>query len=322
MPAVTPPSFSFGAAVTLVVHRYHRALLSVPALAGGTTLGEKDLLAVGRAPSADRFTLDEHLAYLSSSGALAADRPLLVLGMRNSLVNLRCPVIAEGRVHAVAGEVPEKSRRSYFGIGARGGRLQTGDALGDACQDWSDADFFCAGVPVLDERFESAALFDAILTEAADHSHLYQLPRGNHPLATDASRAAWAHLHDTFTAHLNSDRASAAAAMRSALETLRPEPSRCANYLHVVLGLGVAGEICCVIAHGRLESIGRRAAELGAKRAVCVENSGSAMPTFLPEGTAGPRIPLFRAPNFRPQGRALLVIELESSGFDSLGGMV
>ncbi|WP_295428936.1 hypothetical protein [uncultured Thiodictyon sp.] len=317
-----PPSFSFGARVELVVRQYRRALLCIPALASGARLDEKDLLGQGPAATEAKFSLDEHLEYLVNQGVITGDRPLLAFGMRNSLVNLRCPVILDGRSHAVAGEDPQRSRRPYYGIGARDGRLVMGQALGDSQEDWSAADFFCAAVPVLDERLDQPALLDAILTEAADHSHVFDLPRGNHPLATDATRAAWAQLHDAFTANLYTDRPQAAAAMRAALAGLDPAPSRCADYLHAVLGVSAAGELVCVFAHGLLEAVGRRAGLLGAERAVCVENSGSIMPTFLPEGADGERIPLLRAPNFRPKGRALLVIELTTGGFESLAGVV
>lgn len=323
MAATRPrPAFSFGGAVELVVRDYRRALLSLPALGSGMALAAKDLLSPGPASSADKYSLEEHLQYLTDSGQLADDRPLLALGMRNSLVNLRCPVIAEGRIHAVTGEAPLASRRPYFGMGARAGRLSMGEALGTSPEDWTDADFFCAGIPVFDERFDDAALFDLMLTETADHSHLFDLPRGNHPRATEVTRDAWSGLHGAFTASLESDRSEAVTAMRRALYKLQPQPPRCANYLHAVLGIGGAGELCCVFANGLLEAVGRRAAALGAQRALCVENSGSVMPTFFPEGAAGPAIPLLRAPNFRPKGRALLVIELETSGFDSLEAMV
>ena len=279
--ALAQSGFSFGARVELVVRDYRRALLSVPALTTEAPLGEKNLLAAGPASVADKCTLEEHLQHLLERGLLTPERPLLALGMRNTLVNLRCPAIIDGRLHAVDGEEPQRSRRPYFGIGARDGQLALGLALGDAPQDWSSADFFCAAVPVYDDRLDAPALLDAILTEASDHSHIFDLPRGNHPQATDETRAAWSRLHETFLANLYADRPQAVAAMRAAVQGLNPGLRRCVDYLHAVLGVGAAGELCCVFAHGRLESVGRMARQLGAERAVCVENSGSIMPTCL-----------------------------------------
>ena len=37
------------------------------------------------------------------------------------------------------------------------------------------------------------------------------------------------------------------------------------------------------------------------------------MPTFLANGLPGEQIPLLRAPNFRPEGRALLIVELKNA---------
>lgn len=313
-------ALGFGARVELAVRRYRRAILSLPGLERGAR--EKDLLARGPGSAEDKYTLDEHLEDLHASGALAPDQPLLAVGMRNSLVNLRAPVIRGGRVYGVDGEEPGLSRRPYYGIGARDGRLHLGQALGNASEDWRDADFFCAAVPVLDPDLSDADLLDTMLVEAADHSHLFDLPRGNHPLATDRTRADWAHLHRAFTEVRYAQRPQAIAAMRQALGALRPVPRRCSEYLHAVLGIGATGALCCLFAHGRLEDVGRAAGRLGAVRAVCVENSGSIMPTLLPEGLAGSRIPLLRAPNFRPRGRALLVIEIESGEFDTLAPMV
>jgi hypothetical protein len=42
------------------------------------------------------------------------------------------------------------------------------------------------------------------------------------------------------------------------------------------------------------------------------------MPTFLPSGMDGEQIPLLHAPNFRPRGRVLLFLQLETPTFGSL----
>jgi hypothetical protein len=42
------------------------------------------------------------------------------------------------------------------------------------------------------------------------------------------------------------------------------------------------------------------------------------MPTFFKDGFRGEGLPLLRAPNFRPKGRVLLVLELDNASFDTL----
>jgi hypothetical protein len=106
--------------------------------------------------------------------------------------------------------------------------------------------------------------------------------------------------------------------MGGALADIHPPLARSHDYLHAVLGVAEDGALVAVFAHGRLEEVGRLAARHGCRRAVCLENSGSIMPTYLPDGLAGERIPLLRAPNFRPRGRAALVLELPGAGFEVL----
>lgn len=307
------PAFTFGAIVELVVGDYRRAVLSLPA--ADAPLAEKDLLAAGPVADTGKLTLDEHLAGLVARGELDPAQPLLALGLRNSLVNLRAPVIRGSAIQAVVGEHPRDSLRPYFGLGAVAGRLTCGQALGSTGADWVDADFFCAAPPVLDPTLDATGLWQSLLIEVADHSHLFDLPRGNHPAATADTRAAWSALHDAFVAVLHADRPAAITGMQQALARLPNAPARAEDYFHAVLGTDADGVLYCVFAHGPLEALGERAAALGAGRAVCVENSGSIMPTLLPEGVAGRRIPLVRAPNFRPRGRALLVLELPTAAY-------
>ena len=307
------PCFLFGVHCELHVPDYAHAVLSVPALSQGVCLDEKDLLAQDSASTNGKATLDEHLAHLRRENMLRGDAPLLVLGLRNNLVNLRSPVIWRGRAHAVEGERPGDSLRPYYGIGIRDGRLTMGQALGGSAERWPD--FFCAGIPVLWDDVAGDALLDLILAEAADHSHVFDLPRGNHPDATPATRAAWARLHDAFRSSVHADLRTAVAAVQAAVTALDPPPRRCDNYLHAVLGAKDDGTLICIYASGRLEALGHAARNRGCRRAVCVENSGSIMPTFLPDGIEGERIPLLRAPNFRPHGRAVLVLELKTPAF-------
>jgi hypothetical protein len=112
-------AFSFGVHYELVVSGYTNAALSVPAIQHGgqcqpkdkDLFQPKDLLAVGEVSADGKFTEQEHLEHLQAKGAIDTHQPLLVLGARNNLVNLRCPVVLDGQVHAVAGEDPLRSLR-------------------------------------------------------------------------------------------------------------------------------------------------------------------------------------------------------------------
>ncbi len=309
------PSFQWGVHCEFHVHSYHRAILSGPALSGSVHLGEKDLLAQGVVAAQGKATLAEHLTLLKKQKIIRGDTPLLVLGIRNNLVNLRAPIISRGRTYAVEGECPEDSLRSYYGLGTRNGQLVAGLALGGSRESWPD--FFVAGIPVLWDDVDDETLLSLILVEAADHSHVFDLPRGNHPNATEATRRAWSQLHRAFRDSAHADLPTAVSTMRSALAVIDPPPSRCDRYLNAVLGIRHDGALVCIYAHGRLETLGRKAKALGCRRAVCVENSGSVMPTYLPSGLGGEQIPLLRAPNFRPRGRAVLVLELNNTVFES-----
>jgi hypothetical protein len=311
------PSFIYGAHCEIQVACYTRAMLSVPALDQGERLESKDLLASGKVSEGGKYTLEEHLGYLKAQDSMTPDRPLLVLGLRNNLVNLRTPIIRQGRVFAVEGEEPLRSQRPYYGIGYRNGQLVCDTALGGAGkpEDWSE--FFCAGIPVLWDELDNESLLGLMLCEAADHSHVYDLPRGAHPAATEYTKQAWLQLHNVFNKHLYADQETAAGAMQDEVVRFVPSLRRCDNYFHAILGSRDDGTVVCLFAHGRLENLGRLMARHGCRRAICVENSGSIMPTFLPGGLAGEVIPLVHAPNFRPRGRTLLVIELASAAFDS-----
>jgi hypothetical protein len=309
------PSFKWGAHCEFLVENYDRVILSVPALSEAIPFGEKELLLKGSGSTHGKATLTEHLAPLVDQNVIRGDTPLLIIGIRNNLVNLRAPIICGGRAYAVEGERPDQSARPYYGIGSHDGKLAVGQALGGSPEIWSD--FFVSGTPVLWDETDQRSLLNLILAEAADHSHVFDLPRGNHPGATERTRQAWSHLHRTFSANVHADLPTVVSAMRSALDAIDPPPPRCDNYLNAVVGIRPDGAIVCIYAHGRLEALGLRAEALGCHRAVCVENSGSVMPTYLPNGLDGDQIPMLRAPNFRPRGRAMLIFELKNKVFSS-----
>lgn len=311
------PSLLVSARYEVQVRHYKRAVLSIPALHEHTVLKTKDLLAAGKISTEGKYTLEEHLDFLSGQNAIRPGRPLLALGLRNNLVNLRAPVIWRGKAYAVEGEQPEQSARPYYGLGSRAGKLVLDCALGTGRTPEEWPEFFCAGIPILWDQLDDDALFDLMLAETADHSHLFDLPRGKHPLATDETRAAWKRLQEVFVRHLYADQQTASQALRDELSQFTPPLRRCDNYLHAIIGSRPDGELVCLFAHGRLESLGHIAKQRGCHRAVCVENSGSIMPTLLPDGLGGKAIPLIRAPNFRTKGRAILALELPDMKFES-----
>ena len=311
------PAFSLSVHCELDLERYERAVLSVPLLDEGVPIETKDLLSSSDVSAIGKYSLEEHLEFLSMHGGIHPNCPLLVLGMRNSLVNLRAPIIQQGRIYAVAGEKPERSLRPYYGLGNRDGRLVVDNALGSGHGPGEWPDFFCAGVPVLWDQLGDDALFDLMLSEATDHSHLFDLPRGAHPLATDLTRVAWSRLHAVFEQCLHADQKTISQAMRHELGSFDPPLRRCDNYFHAVIGEREDGALVCLFGHERLEELGKIAQRRGCRRAVCVENSGSIMPTWLPKGLAGEMIPLLRAPNFRLRGRAVMVFELPDASFST-----
>lgn len=309
------PSFLIRFRCELDLQRYERAVLSIPALHENAPIETKDLLFAGEGYADGKYSLDEHLQFLQRQGTIQPNQPLLVFGMRNSLVNLRAPVIQHGRAYAVAGEEPERSARPYFGLGNRNGRVVLDCALGNGHgpEEWPD--FYCAAVPVLWDRLSDDTVFDLMLSEAADHSHVFDLPRGKHPLATDLTRDAWSRLHAVFERHLHADLKTISEAIRQEVNKFDPPLLRSDDYFHAIVGDRSDGSLVCLFSHGRLENLGKMAKNRGCRRAVCIENSGSIMPTLLPKGLGGDVIPLIRAPNFRPRGRAVMVIELHDARF-------
>ncbi len=312
------PAFAMCNRFVLAVSRCRKAVLSIPALdEAPDRLENKDLLSAGPVSTAAKHTLAEHLERAAAEKSIDPDRPALVIGLRNSLVNPRAIVIQGGRMIAAEGERPDVSTRPYYGIAWNGDRFSAELVLPSDPRQQRPEVFF-SGIPVLWDSIRGEELFDQLLTEAADHSHVFDLPRGNHPLADGESQDAWSSLNKIFRAHLHADGERAARAMREAIRSARYPLRRCSTYLHSVLGVDGDGRLINVVAHGLLERVGRIAAEAGCHRAICVENSGSIMPTLLPRGLLGEPLPLLRAPNFRPKGRVLLLIELESKVYSTL----
>ena len=87
----------------LVVSDVARAFVSIPAIqrAGVTLespeLAEKDLMSAGTVDTSGKYPLEQHLTSLVENHGLDRSAPLLVLGLRNNLVNKRAIVILGGR---------------------------------------------------------------------------------------------------------------------------------------------------------------------------------------------------------------------------------
>lgn len=219
------PALAISVSCDLHIRRYVRAVLSLPAIELGIELTAKDLLTNTDVSSEGRYRVDEHVKFAVEHGLVRSNAPIVALGMRNSLVNLRAPVIWNGQAHAVVGEHPESSLRPYYGLGVRDGALVLDRALGGSGPAAAWRDFFCAGVPVVWDDMSETELFDVMLCEAADHSHLFDLPRGHHHLAGEASRDAWSQLHRAFEHHLHSDLSIAAHAMHEVMAACTPPPA-------------------------------------------------------------------------------------------------
>src|SRR2546425_7821027 len=222
--------FSWGVSCAFQVKDYRRVELSVPSITQGAAFHEKNLSSQDDDDGVGKFTLAQHIQFLSDHRAIPHEVPLLAFGLRNSLVNLRAPIVWRGRTYAVEGEHPEESRRHYFGLGFSDNKMSIGCALGGSSESWSN--FFVAGIPVLWDDADEGSLFELILIEAADHSHVFKLPRGRHPEASDASREAWSQLHDVFRSNVHTARDVAVTAMRRAVDEFGPGLARCDDYLN------------------------------------------------------------------------------------------
>jgi len=288
-----------------------------------TPVSKKDLVG-NKHTKESRKTPFEHLEQLAKQKKITdLNSPLMILSTRNVLANLRCIAYLKDytkRPIAVFEEddVIFKSR-PYYVFGEKEGKLtiDTWDPL-----KWDNEtnpfSWFISAVPVLWDDIDSDLLFQKIVAESADHSHVWYLPRGSHPDATDSSRKNWQDLQDIFLNNLTSSEESAFKKLNeyaSEKNLIREE-----NYFHNIIGLDSENNICQYISKGKLEDLGQNIKKLGAKRALCVDNSGSVTVQFLKKGIAGAltgeSIQLIAAPNQRNRGTTYLVIELKDSKFN------
>ena len=104
-------------------------------------------MAVGKVSADGKFSEREHLEHLQAKGAIDTHQPLLVLGARNNLVNLRCPVVLDGQVHAVAGEDPLRSLRPYYGLGFKNQRFVCKTVHADGFSECAPPDELSPDIP-------------------------------------------------------------------------------------------------------------------------------------------------------------------------------
>lgn len=266
-----------------------------------------------------RKTIDEHLAQIPED-RFNKNEPFLVLSVRNVMANLRCIGYCAGYTEqpiAVAEEYQQSNQqlisgRPYHILAAQNdGQLIIEEFNYPAAE--RPYQWFLSGVPVLWDDEDKEQLWQRIVTESADHSHIWYLPRGSHPQANDITRGQWDSLHNQFIQHLSSNRDVAFKAMQELFST--GNLNREAKYLHHILGITKDGHLVNVVGRGRLEALGRQARKQGAIRALCVDNSGSVIVRFYPEGIREDFINLISALNFRAPGTAYLFINLQDKQF-------
>ncbi len=270
-------------------------------------------------PAGGRLTPAEHLERLLGQNRLSdPETPLMVLSCRNTLSNLRCVAWAHGftdGVLGVAGEDFRASARSYFVLGQLQGQ-HTGVTLREirpGTDDWKQFRWFLSGVPVLWDDWTDDEIFQAMVTEAGDHSHVWRIPRGNHPEATDATRRHWTDMQRLFVEHLGATREEAFAGLAGFARSAGLQ--REDTYVHHVIGADDSGNLYEMVRRGRPEDVGHAMRATGAKRAICVDNAGATVVQFYPRGARGPCIQRYAAPDHRPAGTAFLVVELENTTF-------
>ena len=263
-----------------------------------------------------RMDVSDHLKNLIGINKISESSPLLILSVRNVLSNLRCiAYINDSRYKGyVTVEEEVLESRPYFILGRhrdKGLVIEEFNANSNGNDKFS---WFVSGVPVLWDNEDNNLLFNKMVTEEADHSHIWYIPRGNHPDASDESRGHWNNLQNIMLETLIKDRDTVFKALNGYAEahSLRREE----NILHNIVGTDDSGNLYQHIARGKMEDLGKQIGLLGAKRAICVDNSGSTTVFYYPKGLLGNnRLQLISAPNHRLLGTAYLIIELNDDQF-------
>ncbi len=314
-------SFSYRSICQLLINSKSvvKAHVSCPNL----SLKAKELLGMEHTKEG-RYTPEDHLKYLKQDNALVdSSNPIIICGIRNVMANHRCIIYKSGNLipdrtppYAVDNERPHHSKRPYYTLFEDfTGKLVMDEYL--PAGNLEHFNWLFSGVPVLWDNLSREEIYKRILAESSDHSHVYFLPRGNHPGKTDDTIEAWKELHDTFSKHLYSPLDQAFSSIQTIEERRRLKREH--NYFHCIIGIDSNSNISFLVKHGLLEDLGEvMRDEFSAKRAICIGNSGSVTLQFCPKGVSGPVIPLIAAPNYRHPGTAFLFIELKDGSFDVL----
>lgn len=257
---------------------------------------------------AGRITVEEHILQLVETcerqgHPIDPAAPLLAVSCRNVLANARCGAWVRGQTASfitIAGESPQRAQRPYHVLGLKKQGLAMEEFLPhrDAVASF---DWMISGVPVW---WDGEPVFPRILTEASDPAHVFKLPRGGHPLATEQTAARWRRLEERFRSLIDSPREHAFAEMLKETVGLERED----DYLHNVIGITPDGQLRVLVANGRLESLGDQMAASGVRRALMVDNGGSSTVFFFPDGFRQKYIQLVAGLNYRPSGTAFLVL--------------
>jgi hypothetical protein len=279
------------------------------------SINKKDLTGTSHTTEG-RLSANDHVQKLFRNKVIVnIDRPLLALSVRNVMANLRCISYLEGKHEfaSVKGEV--FTSRPYHILGIRqDNRKIVIDEFAANSDDKSQYSWLLSGIPVLWDNISDVELFSRIVTEAADHSHVWRIYRGAHPLATKESAKTWEALQDIFVSTLSQTKEVAFKELMKYAFDKKLE--REDTYLHNIIGVDESGEkVYQLIGTGRLEELGRRMRKMGANRAICVDNSGSIVIQFYPKGINNDFIQEFAAPNHRPLGTAYLIFELSDCKF-------
>ena len=319
-----PSAIEFSIRYEQRICRYKKIHLS---LGQYTPPSQKKIVYSGHTKVA-RKRIFEHISQVVHENRIKdLNKPLMIISVRNVLSNLRCLAYIKGytvKPLSVAKEYESlisfqnsqfHVNRPYYILGEKNVEL--------AMQEWSygsnnEYSWFISGVPVLWDDEKQESIFEKIATEASDHSHVWHIPRGDHPDAISTSRNHWTRLQKIFIETLFSPRKEAF----TKLEEYANENSlkREDKYLHHLLGIDEERNLYQLIDTGMLEDLGQKIKARGAKRAICVDNSGSVAVWFCPEGFSGARAgniySCVAAPNHRLQGTAYLIIELDGLNFN------
>lgn len=284
---------------------------AVLSLAQYSPSNEKQV-ASGKHTAKSRLLIQEHAEKLMTEGRIDPNIPTVVVSVRNTLSNLRCGAWVRSLTNGfitVAEEDPAKSTRPYHIIGMRkDGQLEITELFQKSLPQYEWA---FSGVPILWEDY----LYERMITECADHSHIWHIPRGNHPQATEQTKKTWEQLHEIFRSVLYVDRKTAAKEINKCASGLEREKG---YFLHNAMGVDDDGRLLQLSSMGSLEKLGTELQEMGARRALMVDNGGSISVWFFPSGLKAAGIPLFALPNHRPLGTAYLFLQLEDAKFKYL----